>query len=130
MAEWFTADDESAIDRVLVEWPAAPEERPETLGMLLDTARTQVIAYAQGLPDDAILDDYKLLDADGDEITDIPPRLVYVQLRQAMVIWDSMSTGGDGGEFGPDGFAFSSPPATLSKPLQLIIRPKGVPSVA
>jgi len=54
---------------------------------------------------------------------------VYVQLRQAMVIWDSMSSNGDGGDYGPDGFAFSSPPATLAKPLQLIIRPKGVPSV-
>jgi len=64
MTTWFTTTDEEALARLLVEWPDAPEERPETLGFLLDTARTQVIAYAQGLPDDAVLADYKLLDED------------------------------------------------------------------
>lgn len=131
MSTWFTAEGEEALARLLTEWPDAPEERPETLGMILDTARVQVIAYAQGLPDDAILTDYKLVDKAGEEITNIPPRLVWVQLRQSQIIWDSISTpGSDGGDFGPDGFAFSTPPATLGKPLQQMIRPKGVPSVA
>ncbi len=129
MAEWFTADGEEALERLLTEWPDAPEERPETLGMLLDTARAQVIAYAQGLPADAILGDYKLVDEEGDEITEIPPRLVLAQLRHAEDLWNAGRIGADDGTLGVEG-SFTFTPRTLSATIRQMIRPKGVPSVA
>lgn len=131
MSTWFTADDEDALDRVLNAWPDAPEteEQRETLEMILDTACAQVIAYAQGLPDDAILGDYKLVDADGEEVTDIPPRLAYAQIRHAEELWNAGRTGSEDGSLGIEGgFVFT--PRTISATIRQIIRPRAVPSVA
>lgn len=128
MADWYTTVSEEALERLLGEWPDAPEEYEETLDFLLDTARTQVIAYAQGTPEDEILDDYQLLDEDGEVVTDIPKRLVYAQLAQTQALWRLGQTPATG-DAGVDG-GFTYTPMRLSKTIQQIIRPKAVPSVA
>lgn len=126
MTEWFASTTEEELERLLAAWPDAPEEREEVLAMLLDVARTQVIAYAQGLPDDAILTDYKLVDEDGVEVTDVPARLVYAQLQQSINLWNAGRVSSDG-DLGPDSFTFT--PRPLDKTIRLTIRPMGVPSV-
>lgn len=114
MAEWFTfaVDDEPAIERLEVEWPDAPMNRPETLGMLLEVAREQVIAYAP---------------APADPPEPIPSRYVYAQLKQAENLWNA-GRASSSGDVGVDGFMFV--PRPLDKTIQKIIRPAdGKPDV-
>lgn len=129
MSDWFAAEPEEALERTLEAWPDAPDDRPEILGMILDTACAQVIAYAQGLPDDAILTDYVLRDADGEEVTDIPARLAYAQIRHAEELWNVGRVGSDDGSLGIEG-GFTFTPRTISATIRQIIRPRGLPSVA
>lgn len=44
--QWYSVDDEGAIQRLVAAWEDAPIENLETLDFLLTTAREQVIAYA------------------------------------------------------------------------------------
>lgn len=126
MSTWYKADTEDALERVAVEWPDAPFEREETIEFLLDTAAAQVIAYAQGVPEDATLDDYVLKDEQGEEVTDIPARLVGAQLMQAKDLWTA-GRANPSGDLGAEGFTFT--PRPLSREIQRVIRPKGIPSV-
>lgn len=126
MTAWFASTTEEDLERVLAAWPDAPEDREEVLAMLLDVARTQVIAYAQGLPDDAILTDYKLVNEDGVEVTEIPGRLVYAQLQQAINLWNAGRVSSNG-DLGVDTYTFT--PRPLDKTIRSVIRPMGVPSV-
>jgi hypothetical protein len=130
MADWFASTDGEALDRLLIEWPDAPEERPETLAMLLDVARIAVIAYAIGIPDGdddpALFLDLTLVDDEGEEITDIPSRLVYAQLKHAENLWNAGRVSSQG-DMGMDSFTFT--PRPLDKTIREMIRPKTVPSV-
>lgn len=113
MADWFTfdSDDAAVIDRLVLEWPDAPLDRPETCGMLLEVAREQIIAFAPVLDEDAT----------------IPARYVYAQLQQAINLWNAgrVSSGGD---VGVDGFMFV--PRPLDKTIRTAIRPvDGKPDV-
>lgn len=127
MTTWFSTTTEDESTRLLDSWPDAPyDELPEVLSMLLDSARVQVIAFAQGLPEDEILDDYVLRNKDGDPVVDIPPRLVYAQLQQATNLWNA-GRKGNADEFGSDTFSFT--PRPLDKTVRQLIRPKAVPSV-
>lgn len=124
MAEWFSTDDDEAIQRIVAAWDTAPEDQDEVLGMLIDIARQQVIAYADPF-------DVYLLDEDDEPTSelkvDVSARLPYAQLKQAENLWNAGRASGDG-EIGDGSFSFT--PRPLDKTIRGIIRPKsGVPVV-
>lgn len=107
---WYSVVDEEAQQRLEAAWEDAPIENLEVLGMLLTTAREQVIAYAPA-PDEG---------ADPD---DPPERYVYAQLQQAQNLWNAGRTAGDG-FVGAEGFSFQ--PRPLDQTIRRIIRPVDV----
>lgn len=126
MMHWYSASDPSRIDGA---WSDAPSENQELLGMLLDVARVQVLAFAEnstpveevgvmlenlGYTTETVTAVMALL---GTTPTDPPARYVYAQLQQAKNLFNAGR-----GTSGPDGFEFS--PRPLDKDIQRIIRPK------
>lgn len=153
--QWYSAEDEAAVDRIDAAWSDAPIDNEELLGMLLDVAREQVIGYAPaGAPLDQVTDLMFTLgyEADvieavedildglvpgedvapgeavlpGEILTDPPVRYVFAQLQQAKNLFNAGRIVGDSA--GAEGFSFV--PRPLSKEIQKIIRPQsGVASV-
>lgn len=101
MADWYTIADEQ---RLVGAWPAAPIEQQELCGMLLNTARDQIIAYAPPL-------------ADGEAL---PDRYVLAQLYQVRNLWNAGRADGNG-EIGSDDFNFT--PRPLDKTIKNMLRP-------
>lgn len=112
---WYTAseDQPEEVERLLNAWAEAPVENLEVLGMILDTAREQVLAYAPASVPPTVSGGYIVA-------TPTPARYVLAQLRQAQSIWDAgrVSTTGDIGE---GGFVFT--PRPMDKTIKAIIRP-------
>lgn len=104
MADWYSADPEQT-ERLLGAWPDAPIENVEVCGLILKTAREQVLAFAPVLVAGA----------------PVPDRWVYAQLQQATNLWNAgrVSSGGDAGV---DGYTFT--PRPLDKTVKSIIRPQ------
>lgn len=100
MTDWYSASGQA---RLMAAWPGAPIENEELLGMVLDTARLQVVTYA-GIED----------------TEDAPYNLVYAQLQQAKNLWAAGRASQDG-EIGSEGFSFV--PRPLDKTIRSIIRP-------
>lgn len=105
---WYSIDDTDAMNRIVEAWSEAPLENEEVLGMLLDIAREQVLAYAP-LADQPTADNPKP-----------KVRLVYAQLQQAKNLWSAGSVS-PAGEFGSEGYSFT--PRPLDKVIRGIIRP-------
>lgn len=112
---WYTApeDDAAELDRLLGAWPDAPVENLEVLGLILNTARDQVLAYAPATVPPTVSGGYIVG-------TPTPDRYVLAQLRQAQSIWDAgrVNTSGD---IGDGGFVFT--PRPMDKTIKAIIRP-------
>ena len=112
---WYTADEDQPeeVERLLNAWAEAPVENLEVLGMILDTAREQVLAYAPASVPPTVSGGYIVA-------TPTPARYVLAQLRQAQSVWDAgrVSTTGDIGE---GGFVFT--PRPMDKTIKAIIRP-------
>lgn len=136
--EWYSAEDQAAIERIDAAWSDAPADNEELLGMLLDVARVQVLAFAEdgepveevtcllellGYPTATIASVVALLGGDAPET---PSRYVFAQLQQAKNLFNAGRIVGD--STGAEGFSFV--PRPLSKEIQKIIRPQsGVASV-
>ena len=100
MTDWYSASGQA---RLVAAWPGAPIENEELLGMVLDTARLQVVSYA------------------GVEDTETPAtNLVYAQLQQAKNLW-AAGRASQEGEIGSEGYSFV--PRPLDKTIRSIIRP-------
>lgn len=125
MTAWFSIEDAEQQTRLLTAWPDAPLIREEVLGMILDVAKVQVIAFAVGIPDDTLPEHVEIVDDDGEPI-ETPPRLVYAQLQQAINLWNAgrVSTDGDAGG---DGYTFT--PRPLDRTIRNIIRPLDLTNV-
>lgn len=104
---WYTASEGEAQERLLAAWEDAPVEDLETLGMLLNTAKRQIIAFAPALRGD---DEY-------------PADYALAQLRQAQNLWNAGRTNGDG-MVGAEGYTFQ--PRPLDKTIRQMIRPVDV----
>ncbi|CAH0262583.1 hypothetical protein SRABI98_03546 [Microbacterium sp. Bi98] len=104
MANWYSVETAEDQERISAAWSDAPVENEELCGMILETARDQIIAYAPVLPD-------------GEPV---PARWVYAQLQQATNLWNAgrVSSGGEGGI---EQFTFT--PRPLDKTIRGIIRP-------
>lgn len=115
---WYTtaagaseSDQAEAVARVRSAWKDAPWENLELLGMILDVAKAQVLAYAPELPAD---DEY-------------PDRYVLAQLMQARTIYQA-STVSSAGTVGEGEFIYT--PRPMDKTVRTIIRPDdGKPDV-
>jgi len=115
---WFSIDDAEAQERLLAAWPDAPLDREEVLGMMLDVAKDQVIAFA---PDENTNPDVP------DKIVTPKPAYEYAQLQQAINLWNAGRVDSSG-QTGMDTYTFT--PRPLDKTIRQIIRPmQGVPSV-
>lgn len=112
MATWYTAPESGPqLERLRNAWDDAPVEQLELLGMLLEVAQEQVIAYAPTLAEGAPL----------------PSRYVLGQLMQAKALWDAGRVSSDG-EIGDGSFTFT--PRPMDKTTRGIIRPRdGKPHV-
>lgn len=127
--QWYSASDPVQVDRIAGAWSDAPVENEELLGMLLDVARIQVLAFAEaGEPIEQVTQLLELLGYDEATITSVaatlggtvpetPARYVYAQLQQTKNLFLAGK-----GTAGPDGFEFS--PRPLDKDIQRIIRPR------
>lgn len=128
---WYTAteDQPDEVERLLAAWPEAPVENLEVLGMILGTARDQVLAYAPASFPILQAGGYltapsAVIDTGSGYISypavDPPERYVLAQLRQAQSIWDAgrVNTNGD---IGDGGFVFT--PRPMDKTIKAIIRP-------
>lgn len=138
MSDWFSTDDDA---RLVGAWSDAPIDRDELCTFLLDTARQQVIEYADDLLEPAVrvasvLDEVGysaeqvaavLALLEEDEPDGVPDRFVYAQLQQAINLWNAGRADGDG-DVGADGYRYT--PRPLDKTIRSIIRMTGVPSVA
>lgn len=114
MTEWFTVAQPA---RVAQAWPGAPEDQDEILGMLLDIAKEQVIAFAP----------ITAFDLTDPLVPKPSTRLVYAQLQQAINLWNAGNVSSDGTQ-GPESYSFT--PRPLDKTIRSIIRPQsGVPDV-
>ncbi|MDY0827546.1 hypothetical protein SK224_00230 [Microbacterium sp. BG28] len=109
---WYiAAESGDEYDRLLNAWEDAPFEQLELLGMLLEVAKEQVIAYAPAL-------------AEGEPL---PARYVLGQLEQAKNLWAAGTVSSDG-NIGDGGYSFT--PRPMDKTVRGIIRPRdGRPSV-
>lgn len=136
--QWYSADDHAAIDRIDAAWSDAPIDNEELLGMLLDVARVQVLAFAEeGEPVEEVTELMTLLGYStvtiatvvallGEDLPETPSRYVFAQLQQAKNLFNAGRIVGD--STGAEGFSFV--PRPLSKEIQKIIRPQsGVASV-
>lgn len=112
---WYTAseDQPEEVERLLAAWPASPVENLEVLGMILNTARDQVLAYAPASAPATVVDGYIVA-------SPTPDRYVLAQLRQAQSIWDAGRVNTNGG-IGDGGFVFT--PRPMDKTIKAIIRP-------
>jgi hypothetical protein len=112
---WYTAseDQPEEVQRLLAAWPEAPVENLEVLGMILGTARDQVLSYAPASAPPTVVDGYIVA-------SPTPDRYVLAQLRQAQSIWDAgrVNTNGD---IGDGGYVFT--PRPMDKTIKAIIRP-------
>lgn len=128
---WYTAseDQPDEVDRLVGAWPDAPVDNLEVLGMILNTARDQVLAYAPASFPIHQAGGYltapsAIINAGDGYISypavEPPDRYVLAQLRQAQTLWDAgrVSTTGDIGE---GGFVFT--PRPMDKTIKAIIRP-------
>lgn len=104
MTAWYTADDQ---ERLTGAWRDAPIEDEETLGFLLDTARTQVLAYAPA-------------PADGADPEDPPFNYVYAQIQQARNLWNAGRVTPNA-DVGTEGYSYT--PRPLDKTIRGIVRP-------
>lgn len=132
MAEWYTATDDEAQQRLGDAWPDAPIENLEVCGFLLGTARMQVLAYAPEAATlasavEVALVQFGLAERLGDVLallgadpTDPPINYVYAQLQQATNLWNASRVSG-GGDAGVEQFTFT--PRPLDKTIKQIIRP-------
>lgn len=110
MSTWYTAAPEEQVARIRGAWPDAPVQNLELLGMLLDVAREQVVAFG---PAPAPV-------PPGEEVPGPPPRFVLAQLMQVRNLWNAGRVTGDG-EVGPEGFTFR--PYPLDNTIKAVIRP-------
>jgi len=110
MSTWYTAESSEEQTRIRGAWPDAPVQNKELLGMLLDTAREQVLAFA---PAPAPLPEVG--PAPGP-----PPRYVLAQLMQVRNLWNAGRVNGDG-DTGGEGFTFR--PYPLDNTIKAVIRP-------
>ena len=111
MTDWYSVTTPEQVSRLLAAWPDAPFQNEETCGMLLATARDQVIAFAPAPPAPVDPDDAP---------ADPPDRYVYAQLQQAINLWNAGRVS-SGGEIGVDSFSFT--PRPMDKTIKSIIRP-------
>jgi len=125
MATWYSIEDTEEQARLLEAWPDAPFEREEVLGMILDVAKVQVIAFAVGVPEGVLPEDIVLVDDEGVEI-DPMPRFVYAQLQQAINLWNAGRVSSAGTD-GIDGYVFT--PRPLDQTIRGIIRPLDLTNV-
>lgn len=112
---WYVTEPDDELGRAVAAWNGddAPEENLEVFAMILDTAKSQVLAYAPTPP----------LDADWEAAP--PPRFVLAQLQQAINLWNAGRATPD---VGADGWSFQ--PRPLDKTIRTIIRPiDGKPDV-
>lgn len=116
MAEWYSVADSDAQERLLLAWPDAPLANLEVCGLILGTAREQVIAYAPEPP----ADDVTVVDGIITSATVTPDRYVLAQLRQAENLWNAGRVNSSG-DVGVDTFTFT--PRPLDKTVRQIIRP-------
>lgn len=106
--QWYKVDTAARLQRVVDAWgDGAPVANLETLGLVLSTARDQVLAYA---PAPA---------ADADPETP-PDRYVHAQLMQAKNLWNA-GTVSSAGDLGDGSFVFT--PRPMDKTVKSIIRP-------
>ncbi|CAI9386085.1 hypothetical protein [Microbacterium sp. T2.11-28] len=133
---WYTAAPGPGQTRLLAAWPGADSlVNPELVGMLLDVAKEQVLAFAPALEPAAqvrtLLEDLgveeasitaviTLLDFE-DNPSDPPTRYAYAQLRQAQTLW-AAGEADENGNIGTEGFSYV--PRPLDKTIRGIIRPK------
>jgi hypothetical protein len=116
MAEWYSVADSDAQERLLLAWPDAPLANLEVCGLILGTAREQVLAYAPEPP----ADDVTVVDGIITSATVTPDRYVLAQLRQAENLWNAGRVNSSG-DVGVDTFTFT--PRPLDKTVRQIIRP-------
>lgn len=118
MANWYTVDTTDEQDRLVAAWADAPIENLELCGLILETAREQVLAYAPTLEEEVtVVDGYVSY------TVTIPDRYVYAQLQQATNLWNASSVSSDG-DMGGEGYTFT--PRPLDKTIRTIIRPQDV----
>lgn len=101
--QWYTVDDEAAIERLDAAWEGTPVENLETLGALLASAQRQIIAYAPAL-------------GEGEEY---PEEFSLAQLNLARNLWNDDKAAAGGGNIGADGFTYAPPPL----PWKHLVRP-------
>lgn len=132
---WYSTQP-SQMERLMEAWPGADAlVNPELMGMLLDIAKDQVLAFAPdlepaaqirtvledlGVGEEAITAVITLLDFE-DNPSDPPTRYAYAQLRQAQNLW-SAGNADENGDIGTEGFSYV--PRPLDKTIRGIIRPK------
>ncbi|WP_460776019.1 hypothetical protein [Microbacterium sp. GXF7504] len=124
MADWYSVQDDAEVDRLTTPaaWPDAPIEDLDTLELILDTAREQVIAYAPAPGGDTLTVDDGYVTA-----SPIPARYALAQLQQAKNLWNAGRVSSDG-NLGDGGFTFT--PRPLDRTIRQIIRPvDGKPDV-
>ncbi|WP_322412076.1 hypothetical protein [Microbacterium invictum] len=123
MTNWYSVTTSGETDRLLAAWPDAPVDNEETCGLILSTAREQIVAYAPVTAFDVIT----TYPADKPDFTKPADRLVYAQLLQAQRLWNA-GRADENGNVGTEGFSFT--PRPLDKTVRQIIRPTGgVPNV-
>ena len=103
-ASWYSVDD---LDRVLAAWDNAPIGNSELLASILDTAKGDVIAYADADPDEA----------------KVPDRYVLAQLMQAKALATSLQPTTLAGDIGTEDYSFTPGPRTLDLNIRRVIRP-------
>lgn len=109
--DWYTIVDIEEPE-VLDLWADIAQLSGETISLLLEVARDQVLAYAPALADPAI----------------IPPRYRLAQMRQAVNLYRA-SIADAGGQVGDDG-SFAISPRPMDWHVKNILRPaKGRPRV-
>lgn len=121
MADWFTNDTPEEQERLFEAWGDSSAIPDEVLGMILEVARTQVVAYGYGLPDNILP-----VDLSPSWITPVPTHYVYAQLQQAINLWNAGRVT-SAGDVGLDGYTFT--PRPLDKTIRGIIRPLDLTNV-
>lgn len=109
MTTFLNVDTAEQVERLQMLWFDAPVDQDELLGMVLDVAREQVIAFASEKEED-----------ENFTWSNPPRRFVYAQLQQAKNLWNAGSASPAGTE-GPEGYTYV--PRPLDKTIRGIIRP-------
>lgn len=110
MATWYSVGDDLAQQRLLDAWKDAPLENLDLCALVLETARGDVIAYADDL-----------YQPDEHEPGNVPARFVLAQLQQVKNLWRA-GTADENGNEGTEGYSFV--PRPLDKTIQKMIRPR------